>query len=390
MARVALNNLHKTFIDSQTKKEVRAVNDLNLDIRDGEFLVLVGPSGCGKSTALRMIAGLEEASSGEIAIGERVVNDVAPRDRNIAMVFQNYALYPHMSVYDNMAFGLKLRRLPSFWRQLLNMAEARRIRGEIDSQIKDAAEMLDITHLLDRRPRALSGGQRQRVALGRAIVRHPEVFLLDEPLSNLDAQLRVQTRAELIKLHRRLGVTTIYVTHDQVEAMTMGQRIAVMKDGVLQQCDAPLTIYHQPANMFVAGFIGTPAMNFVPAQMELEAGSRPVVDAESFRVSLPQERGAALASYAGKNVVFGIRPEDIHDRELTPPSAADTGNVVTMQVEVVEPMGSTSVVYLRAGQHSLIAQLDAATKAREGGTLDVVIDTAASHIFDAQSERAVV
>jgi multiple sugar transport system ATP-binding protein len=387
MARVALQNLNKTFIDNQTKKEVRAVDDLNLEIRDGEFLVLVGPSGCGKSTALRMLAGLEESTAGEIISGDRVVNDVPPRDRNIAMVFQNYALYPHMSVYDNIAFGLRLRRLPNLIQRVLKAAETRSINAEIDSQIKEAAELLGITHLLDRKPKALSGGQRQRVALGRAIVRHPEVFLMDEPLSNLDAKLRVQTRAELIKLHRRLGVTTVYVTHDQVEAMTMGQRIAVMRDGVLQQCDEPLKIYHQPANMFVAGFIGTPSMNFAPAtviQIEDNIG----LDTGAFKLRLPADRGARLHSYLGQEVVFGIRPEDVHDKELTPPSANDRGNVAQFQVEVVEPMGATSVVYLRSGHVSLVAQMDAATKAREGACLEVVIDTAVSHVFDKESEKA--
>ena len=252
MARVELRNLTKVFTDAQTKKEVRAVDNLNLTIEDGEFLVLVGPSGCGKSTTMRMVAGLEECTGGEIRIGDRLVNDVPPRDRNIAMVFQNYALYPHMSVYDNMAFGLRLRQLPGMVWQLSHAAEAKKIKADIDRNIQETADLLDIKHLLDRKPKALSGGQRQRVALGRAIVRHPEVFLMDEPLSNLDAKLRVQTRAELIKLHRRLGVTTIYVTHDQVEAMTMGQRIVVMKDGLLQQCDTPLSLYHNPVNMFVA------------------------------------------------------------------------------------------------------------------------------------------
>jgi multiple sugar transport system ATP-binding protein len=390
MASVTFFNLEKTFIDSQTKKQVSAVNNLNLEIHDGEFLVLVGPSGCGKSTALRMLAGLEEATSGEIRIGEIVVNDVDPRDRNIAMVFQNYALYPHMSVYDNMAFGLRQRLLPGVLGQIVRGAESMRIKTEIDEQIHEAAELLGITHLLERKPKALSGGQRQRVALGRAIVRHPEVFLMDEPLSNLDAKLRIQTRAELIKLHRRLGVTTIYVTHDQVEAMTMGQRIAVMKDGVLQQCDAPLNIYHHPANMFVAGFIGTPSMNFLEMQVEAaQSDGRPVLAAEGFRVHLPAKRRGVLEKHDGKTVVFGIRPEDIHDSELVPPSAADRDNVVRMTVDVIEPMGSTSVLYVRVGPHIFVAQVDANTKAREGDSIDVVIDTAASHAFDRETETAI-
>lgn len=389
MAQVELRNLYKVFTDNQTKKEVTAVNNLNLEIRDGEFLVLVGPSGCGKTTALRMIAGLEESTSGEILIGDRLVNDVPPRDRNIAMVFQNYALYPHMSVYDNLAFGLRLRMLPNFVKQMTNMAETKKIKGEIDSRIKEAADLLDIGMLLDRKPKALSGGQRQRVALGRAIVRHPQVFLMDEPLSNLDAKLRVQTRAELIKLHRRLGVTTIYVTHDQVEAMTMGQRIVVMKDGLLQQCDTPLNLYHHPANMFVAGFLGTPSMNFIEAQVS-KNGARPLVDAGEFQVHLPEDRSQALAAYTGKSVILGIRPEDIHDKALTPPSAVDRDNVVRVNVDVIEPMGSVSVIYLTSGQQTLLASVDAETKAKEGAPLDVVIDSAAAHVFDKETEQAIV
>ncbi|MDQ3812804.1 MAG: sn-glycerol-3-phosphate ABC transporter ATP-binding protein UgpC [Armatimonadota bacterium] len=389
MARVQLRNLRKVFTDAQSKKEVVAVNNLNLEIHDGEFLVLVGPSGCGKTTALRMVAGLEEASSGEILIGDRVVNDVPPRDRNIAMVFQNYALYPHMSVYDNMAFGLRLRMLPNIFWQLSHMSEARQIKQQIDQNIQEAADLLGIKQLLDRKPKALSGGQRQRVALGRAIVRHPQVFLMDEPLSNLDAKLRVQTRAELIKLHRRLGVTTIYVTHDQVEAMTMGQRIVVMKDGLLQQVDTPLKLYHEPANLFVAGFIGTPSMNFIEAQV-VKNGARPLVDTGAFQVHLPEHRAKALASYVGKSVIFGIRPEDLHDKELTPPSAGDRDNVVRMNVDVIEPMGATSIIYLNAGQETLLASVDAETKAKEGGPLDVVIDSTASHVFDKETEQAII
>ena len=387
MATVALRGLEKAFTDAQTKKTVKAVNNLNLEIRDGEFLVLVGPSGCGKSTALRMIAGLEDATGGEIAIGERVVNDVAPGDRNIAMVFQNYALYPHMNVYENMAFGLKRRLLPGFFGRLTGGEEVKKISADIDAQVKETAKLLDILHLLDRKPKALSGGQRQRVALGRAIVRHPAVFLMDEPLSNLDAKLRVQTRSELIKLHRRLGVTTIYVTHDQVEAMTMGQRIAVMKDGVLQQCAEPLTLYHKPVNMFVAGFIGTPSMNFVPARLEIQAG-KPMLNAESFKVALPQELAGSLEKYNNKDVVFGIRPEDVHDEASESPWAR-VGEPVQMNVEVLEPMGSTSVAYLRSGKHSITAQIEADSAAKEGGTLGVVMNTGAAHLFDAQTEQAI-
>ena len=389
MAHVTLNKLFKTFLDAAAKKEVHAVNDLNLQIRDGEFLVLVGPSGCGKTTALRMVAGLEEVSAGEIRIGEQVVNDLSPRDRNIAMVFQNYALYPHMTVYDNIAFGLRLRSLPPTWLQPFKMAETRAARREIDDQIKSAAELLGITHLLDRKPKALSGGQRQRVALGRAIVRHPDVFLMDEPLSNLDAKLRVQTRAEIVKLHRRLGVTTIYVTHDQVEAMTMGQRIAVMKDGVLQQCDEPMKIYRQPANMFVAGFIGTPSMNFLDAQL-CRGDQSPLLDLESFQVALPAQSAPALEGYFGKTVKLGIRPEDIHEAGSVPGSVEKSSHVARMQVEVVEPMGATSLIYLRAGGHSLIAEMDSTTKVVEGGTLDVIVDAARVHVFDAQTEVTII
>ena len=389
MANVSLCDLNKRFPDPTTKQEVSAVKDLNLEIRDGEFLVLVGPSGCGKTTALRMIAGLEDVTSGEIRIGDRVVNDAPPGDRNIAMVFQNYALYPHMSVYDNMAFGLKLRLLPGGLKQLTQMAETRRIRGEIDRNIQEAAELLDIKHLLNRKPKALSGGQRQRVALGRAIVRHPQVFLMDEPLSNLDAQLRVQTRAELIKLHRKLGVTTVYVTHDQVEAMTMGQRIAVMKGGLLQQCDAPLKLYHEPVNMFVAGFLGTPSMNFVKAKVGAVDETGAVIDANSFQLKIPAARSGNLASYKGKEVVLGIRPEDIHDKALESFNG-DKSNLASMQVDVVEAMGATSLVYLTAGEHTLIANVDAETSAREGTPIELILDANAAHIFDVETELTIV
>ena len=388
MASVALRGLGKSFVDAQSHKTVKAVNNLNLEIRDGEFLVLVGPSGCGKSTALRMIAGLEESTEGEIHIGERVVNNLPPRDRNIAMVFQNYALYPHMSVYENMAFALKLRRMPGFFARLSNGAATRKIKLEIDAQIQEAAELLDIKHLLDRKPKALSGGQRQRVALGRAIVRHPEVFLMDEPLSNLDAKLRVQTRAELIKLHRRLGVTTIYVTHDQVEAMTMGQRIAVMKDGLLQQCDEPLVMYHRPANVFVASFMGTPAMNIMPAKL-IQANGALVVDAGAFQMALPPERTESLSGHVGQDIIFGIRSEHIH-ATTDARGELSRDNIVRLPVEVVEPMGATSIAYLRAGTSSILAELDGSTPIKEGENLDVIMDANAAHIFDAKTEVAIV
>ncbi len=390
MARVTLRNLQKTFTDPQSKKEVRAVQNLDLEIRDGEFMVLVGPSGCGKTTTMRMIAGLEESTGGEILIGDRVVNDVPPRDRNIAMVFQNYALYPHMSVYENMAFGLKLRMLPNMLWQLSHQAEAKTIKADIDKRIQDAAATLGIEKMLDRKPKALSGGQRQRVALGRAIVRDPEVFLMDEPLSNLDAKLRVQTRADLIKLHRRLGTTTIYVTHDQVEAMTMGQRIAVMKDGLLQQCDTPLALYHHPANMFVAGFLGTPSMNFLYEAQVVKNGAAPLLDTGEFKIHLSPERAASLAPYTGKTVVLGLRPQDIHDKNLAPQNVRNQENAVRMTVDVIEPMGAVSTVFLNSGRQSLVAEVDAETSAKEGAPLDVLLDAESAHLFDKDTELAIV
>lgn len=367
MAKVVLKNLTKTF------KNVVAVNNVNLEIQDKEFLVLVGPSGCGKTTALRMIAGLEEVTEGEIYIGDRLVNDVSPKDRDIAMVFQNYALYPHMSVYDNMAFGLKLRKVP---------------KDQIKQRVAEVAELLGLSDLLNRKPKQLSGGQRQRVALGRAIVREPKVFLMDEPLSNLDAKLRVQTRAELIKLHRRLGITTIYVTHDQVEAMTMGDRIAVMKDGVIQQVDTPLGLYNHPANMFVAGFIGTPSMNFLSAKIA-NGSEGYVIDGGCFRVKAPQEKAELLKDYVGKEVVFGIRPEDIFDKNLANIVPATPDNQAKAIVDVIEPMGPIVTMYLRCGEHSLVATIDAETKAKEGQEIELVFDMAKTHVFDKVTESAV-
>jgi multiple sugar transport system ATP-binding protein len=389
MARVTLSNLFKVYTDQQTKKEVKAVNNLNLEVRDGEFLVLVGPSGCGKTTALRMIAGLEEITDGEILIGDRVVNDVAPRDRNIAMVFQNYALYPHMSVYKNMSFGLELRMLPNLLQQVANPTETKRVKDEIDRRVRAAAETLSIGHLLDRKPKQLSGGQRQRVALGRAIVREPQVFLMDEPLSNLDAKLRVQTRAELIKLHRQLNVTTIYVTHDQVEAMTMGQRIAVMKDGLLQQCDTPLKLYHEPANMFVAGFLGTPSMNFLTNAKVSKNGAGPVIDTGAFKMHLPEGKSEILRDYIGKEVVLGIRPQDIHDKNFAPAHLVGQ-EPIRMAVDVIEPMGAVSTVFLNVGQQSLVAEMEAESRAKEGAPIDVVIDPEAAHLFDRETEKTII
>jgi len=367
MAQVVLKDLTKTF------KNVVAVNRMNLEIADKEFLVLVGPSGCGKTTALRMIAGLEEATDGEIFIGDRLVNDVSPKDRDIAMVFQNYALYPHMSVFDNMAFGLKLKKVP---------------RKEIEQRVGEAAELLGLADLLQRKPKQLSGGQRQRVALGRAIVREPKVFLMDEPLSNLDAKLRVQTRAELIKLHRRLGITTIYVTHDQVEAMTMGDRIVVMKDGVVQQVDSPLGLYNHPANTFVAGFIGTPSMNFLDAKI-VNGSEGYAIDAGCFKVKAPTEKAELLKEYVGKDVIFGVRPEDIFDKSLTNLVEATPDNTIKATVDVVEPMGPIVTMYLSCGDHDVIASIDAETKAKEGSEIDLVLDMAKTHVFEKDTEKAI-
>lgn len=365
MARVIYDHVTKRFGD------VIAVNDMTLDIPDKEFLVLVGPSGCGKTTALRLLAGLEEITSGTIKIGDRVVNDVAPKDRDIAMVFQSYALYPHMSVYDNMAFGLKLRKTP---------------KAEIDRRVKEAAEILGIGHLLDRKPRQLSGGQRQRVALGRAIVREPQVFLMDEPLSNLDAKLRVQTRAEISKLHQRLQATFIYVTHDQTEAMTMGSRIAVMKDGILQQSDTPYNLYKHPDNMFVAGFIGSPAMNFFQVTVT-GTPDEMCLDGPGFRIRVPPAKVLALVPYLGKEVVFGVRPEDIHDREFAPPGI--TAEYITTQVDVTELMGSEVYLYLLTDAKSFIARVDPRTSARVGQKVDVAFNMDNVHFFDRETERTI-
>ncbi len=349
---------------------VIAVNDLDIHVPDKEFLVLVGPSGCGKSTALRMLAGLEEITEGNIYIGDRLVNDVAPKDRDIAMVFQSYALYPHMSVYDNMAFGLKLRKTP---------------KKEIDRRVKEAAEILGIEQLLDRKPKALSGGQRQRVALGRAIVREPQVFLMDEPLSNLDAKLRVQTRAEISKLHQRLQTTIIYVTHDQVEAMTMGTRIAVMKDGILQQCDAPQVLYEKPANVFVAGFIGSPAMNFFDARL-VGTAEEMWVDTGTFKVRVPPEKAARLVGYLGQEVIFGIRPDDVADRRFRPQAADDVSFPV--KVDVVELMGSEYYLYLLTGNKSFVGRVEYRTVIHPGETLDVTLNMDHMHVFDPKTQLA--
>ncbi len=368
MAGVTLDHVSKVF------GEVKAVNDLTIQIHDKEFLVLVGPSGCGKSTALRLIAGLEEVTMGDIYIGDRRVNDVAPKDRDIAMVFQSYALYPHMTVYDNLAFGLKLRKTP---------------KSEIDRRVKEAAEILGLANLLKRKPKQLSGGQRQRVALGRAIVREPLVFLMDEPLSNLDAKLRVQTRAELIKLHQRLQTTVIYVTHDQVEAMTMGHRIAVMRDGILQQLDTPQALYDRPANMFVAGFIGSPSMNFFDAKVVSDGAADDLyVEVGTLRLKVPSHRIGAVKSLAGREVVFGIRPEDIHhpsERRDAPDYQKGVVNV-----GVVEPLGSEQFVYLTVNNQEFTSRMPARAQLTSGSPLEVVFDTEKMHIFDRQTEMAVI
>ncbi len=365
MSSVTYDHVTKRFGD------VVAVNDLSIEIADKEFLVFVGPSGCGKTTALRCLAGLEEITSGRILIGDRVVNDVAPKDRDIAMVFQSYALYPHMSVYDNMAFGLRLRKTP---------------KSEIDRRVKEAASILGIEMLLDRKPKQLSGGQRQRVALGRAIVRHPKVFLMDEPLSNLDAKLRVQTRAEISKLHQRLETTFIYVTHDQVEAMTMGTRIAVINSGILQQIDTPQNLYDRPINLFVAGFIGSPAMNFFDATL-VGTKEEMYVDGGSFRVKVPPEKAKIYGDYLGKEIVFGIRPEDIHAKPYVPSGVIEAP--LTAKVDVTELMGNEIFVYLLTGNKTFIARVDPRTQARPGDDIELALNMDNMHIFDRATEQAI-
>jgi multiple sugar transport system ATP-binding protein len=358
MAGVKYDHVVKRFGD------FTALHDLCLDIKDKEFLVLVGPSGCGKTTALRCLAGLEEVSDGEVIIGERVVNDVPPKDRDIAMVFQSYALYPHMSVYDNMAFGLKLRKTP---------------KEEIKKKVESAAKILGIENLLERKPRELSGGQRQRVAVGRAIVREPQVFLFDEPLSNLDAKLRVQTRAEISKLHQQLQTTFIYVTHDQTEAMTMADRIAVMNKGLLQQLDTPQELYDRPSNMFVAGFIGSPAMNFFPITLR-EEGDTLVADGGSFKVAIPEEKKSVYKPHVGKDMIFGIRPEDIINPEYAPPGIEAAP--VDAKVDVTELMGNEIFVYLVTGETTFVARVDPRSRYEIGQTANVVFNMKNFHIFD--------
>jgi len=388
MACVSLENVTKVYPGG-----VRAVDRMNLNIADEEFIVLVGPSGCGKSTTLRMVAGLEEITEGLIRIGDRVVNDVPPKDRDIAMVFQNYALYPHMTVYKNMAFGLKLRRVP---------------KKEIDAKVREAARMLNIEELLDRKPKALSGGERQRVAVGRAIVRNPKAFLFDEPLSNLDAKLRVEMRAELKKLHRRLQTTTIYVTHDQEEAMTLGDRIVVMKDGVVQQCDTPLAVYDAPVNRFVAGFVGTPPMNFLEGRLFAQNGHL-YFDEGSIKIRLPDRLQDRLRPYEGKPMVLGVRPEDISFRQVakgllrceqcgqelhgrychacgTRNEAVDASaleNKLLARVSVVEPLGDEMDVYVQTPAHDrIVARVEAHTDIEEGQEVAAYLDMSRVHLFE--------
>jgi multiple sugar transport system ATP-binding protein len=367
VANVILKNVVKEF------KSVTAVDRLSIEIHDREFAVLVGPSGCGKTTALRMIAGLEPVTSGEIFIGDRQVNDVEPKDRDIAMVFQNYALYPHMNVRDNLGFGLKMRKFP---------------KAEIDQRVQEAADILGIHELLDRKPKQLSGGQRQRVAVGRAIVRKPKVFLFDEPLSNLDAKLRVAMRAEISKLHRRLGATIIYVTHDQVEAMTMASRIFIMHQGALQQSGAPLEVYKHPANRFVAGFIGSPAMNFIDAELVQEQDQF-WIDAGGFKVKLPEAFYDPLKAYVGQPVIFGVRPEDMTARDAA--AGSGNGNSLTARADVVETLGAETFVYLTCGAHSMVARMEAPERPLEvGQSLEVDLKMQKTHIFDKETSQTVV
>ncbi|MBI5724746.1 MAG: sn-glycerol-3-phosphate ABC transporter ATP-binding protein UgpC [Planctomycetes bacterium] len=367
MADVTFTNVHKVY-----DGKIKAVSDFNLKVSHGEFVVLVGPSGCGKSTSLRMVAGLEEITSGTIAIGDRVVNEVPPKDRDIAMVFQNYALYPHMTVFDNMAFGLKLRGFA---------------KAEIRRRVQEAAEILGIRDLLERRPKALSGGQRQRVAVGRAIVRKPAVFLFDEPLSNLDAKLRVQMRVEINRLHKRLGTTMIYVTHDQIEAMTMGDRIVVMKDGWVQQVDSPLGLYDRPANMFVAGFIGTPPMNFFHGQVVQAAGGGPSFEEGSFTLELPKEWSAKVGPYLGKAVVLGLRPEDVGSAAA---EQAANAPKIRATVEMTESMGSESYVHLNTGKHTFVSRMDAHRGLQRGQQAELTVLLHKTHLYDPATEKLII
>ena len=368
MASLSLQHINKTYPNG-----FQAVKDFNLEIEDKEFIIFVGPSGCGKSTTLRMIAGLEEISGGTLKIGDKVMNDVEPKDRDIAMVFQNYALYPHMTVYDNMAFGLKLRKVP---------------KDQIDKAVREAARILDLEKLLDRKPKALSGGQRQRVAMGRAIVRNPKVFLMDEPLSNLDAKLRVQMRIEISKIHQRLGATIIYVTHDQTEAMTLGTRIVVMKDGVVQQVDTPQHLYEQPGNLFVAGFMGSPQMNFLDAQIA-EKGGDLIAKVGEYDVVIPAAKAKVLkdGGYVGKTVVLGIRPEDIHDSQMF--IEASPSVPMTSTVKVYELLGAEVFLYFDVNGTQVTARVDPRTNSKTGDTIKFAFDMEKSHFFDKEIELTI-
>ena len=368
MASLSLQHINKTYPNG-----FEAVKDFNLEIEDKEFIIFVGPSGCGKSTTLRMIAGLEEITGGTLKIGDKVVNDVEPKDRDIAMVFQNYALYPHMTVYDNMAFGLKLRKVP---------------KDQIDKAVREAARILDLEKLLDRKPKALSGGQRQRVAMGRAIVRNPKVFLMDEPLSNLDAKLRVQMRIEISKIHQRLGATIIYVTHDQTEAMTLGTRIVVMKDGVVQQVDTPQHLYEQPGNLFVAGFMGSPQMNFLDAQIA-EKGGDLIAKVGEYDIVIPAAKAKVLkdGGYVGKTVVLGIRPEDIHDSQMF--IEASPSVPMTSTVKVYELLGAEVFLYFDVNGTQVTARVDPRTNSKTGDTIKFAFDMEKSHFFDKETELTI-
>ncbi|UCB46058.1 MAG: sn-glycerol-3-phosphate ABC transporter ATP-binding protein UgpC [Spirochaetota bacterium] len=365
MAEVTLKSLTKIF-----EGTVVAVKEFDLKVEDKEFLVLVGPSGCGKSTTLRCIAGLEEITEGEIFIGGRLVNDIPPKDRDIAMVFQNYALYPHMNVYKNLSFGLELRKMK---------------KDEIERRVHEAAQILDIEHLLDRKPKALSGGQRQRVAVGRAIVRKPKVFLFDEPLSNLDAKLRVQMRTEIAKLHQNLQATIIYVTHDQVEAMTMGTKIVVMKDGIIQQVSDPLTLYDKPVNKFVAGFIGSPPMNFIDTDVVKE-GADYHIQTDSFKVQIEKDKYDKVKDYAGKKVTFGFRPSDLIDESIAKDKA---GRYIKAKVEVIEPLGSEIFLYMSAGKDNFVARVPHQFRTKIGDEVGFTVDMDKSHVFDIDTEMAI-
>ncbi len=365
MANVRFDHVTKRF------GKVVAVDDFTLEIPDRDFVALVGPSGSGKSTALRLLAGLDTITSGDIYIGDRLINRIAPRDRDIAMVFQSYALYPHMSVHDNMAFGLSLRHVP---------------RDEIRRRVLEAAQILGIDQLLPRKPRELSGGQRQRVALGRAIVREPAVFLLDEPLSNLDAKLRVQTRAEISKLHQRLGTTFVYVTHDQIEAMTMATRIVVMNEGRIQQVGTPQELYERPTNLFVAGFIGSPAMNLFEGEIAATADTASI-NASTFHLELPLDQARRLRDHGGEKLVFGIRPEDIYDLAFLPPGIE--AQSMQARVDVVEPLGNETLLYLLIGEQQFLARVDARTRATPGAQMNVALNLSRLNAFDPQSEQAI-